>query len=667
MIRGCGKHRAAFVALCAVILGGCGEDPAPIEPSVTSPAAALAEIESGEILDPGIDPGDSHLVTTSVTRTTTIIESAEPFVDPLTGQEVTRLELPEVIDSSRFEGGYDASGTVRLNEYRSGNDSGGIAARVQIIGGVATFYDAFGATVHDTSGPILMEALGSMENVIVTDEAILHADEPVLAEAEADVRTAVARVESPKVREERRGNRLYRTFSLDDAASGSRGERTRGYRRSGDHWVLAEERVQTIQSAGTVAFTTIQTTVYPVVKWKNDKARDDRRRAKRASQESVAQAAVSAPVLASTRVPAASAMAAAEQECLVCAEDGLGDGVSTGVSSTSGMNVVFQHGGFADAGSWYRMDPWISARYPIGRKVRTSLDWRASLESQATTLNGQMLANGGAGYLMIGHSNGGLISRRVGQMETQSGSGPLVNGVIAIASPHLGLPLARNTRTIVIGQLSLYMNSVLMRIGGSCWRREFAWICGSMNDALLTLIPRIVNFAFDAAAPMSNDVRPGSVFLAQLNARHEPFLKYSVEVHSQGAWKFIRMLGDWVCEPEDRCSGNHLQNSMESIYDVLRVCGSNDFARLLKPGLAEKCNNVRWSLSTLNLAYERLTSPNDASDGLVPAKSQAYPSADLDDRAIMRNAKESHVGELKSVTVRDKVNDIIARYRIQPT
>jgi len=673
--------RLAFALVCAAALGGCRDDSATVAPVATTPSAAIAVLESGDLMDPGIDPGDSHLVTTSVTRTTATIESAEPFVDPLTGQEVTRLELPDVIDSTRFEAGYDAAGTVRLNEYHSGNDSGGTAARVQIVGNVATFYDVFGATVHDTSGPILMDALGPMDNVIVTNEAVLLADEPSpVANGEmAAARESDIAGEQSRVREEQRGDRLYRTYSLDDPASDTRGERTRQYRRSGNHWVLVEERAQTIQPAGKLAFTVVQATVYPVVKWKNNEGKDARRREKDAEQSDGRSVAAQRTIFAASRAPARlSAVASrqsdpdvgagsgAEMTCLLCPDVGAGDGVSGGVTSSSGLNIVFQHGAFADAGSWYRMDPWISARYAINRKVKPSLNWRAGLESQATTLNGQMLATSGSGYLMIGHSNGGLISRRVGQMETQSG-GPLVSGVIAIASPHLGLPLAKNSRTTVTNQLSAYLNSVLVLIGGSCWRKEFEWVCGRVNDALLTLVPRIVNFAFDAAAPVSSDVRPGSVYLAQLNTRNEAFLKYSVEVHSQGAWKFLRMLGDWVCEPEDRCSGNHLQNSMESIYDVLRICGSNEIARLIRPGVAEKCNNVRWSLSTLNLAYERLTSPNDASDGLVPAKSQQYPGVAEGDRALMRNAKESHAGELKSGTVRTNLFYLMDRYRIQPT
>ena len=674
--RGSGA-RVALAVACMFVAAGCRDDSTPAAPPTLAGPFALSNAEALTITDPSINVGDTYLVTTSVTRTSTTLESGEPFVDPLTGQQVTRLELPAVVDSTRFEAGYDAAGTVRLTEYHAGNDSGGVAARVEIVGNTATFFDAYGAPVHDTSGAILMEAIGPLDDVIVTSDAVLRADEPLAAaSSSAAPRMGVGRTDQAVSREEQRDGRLYRISSLDDPGAGKRGERTRQYRRSGSYWVLAEERSQISQSVGRMSYSVVQTTTFPVVKWKSNEAKDAARRDRAARRAARGESWV-APLTtrAASTAPArptfqpeesGETIATVPASCLLCASDDGGVIVASGsVTPTNGMNVVFQHGGFADAGSWYRMDPWISARYPISRKVKSSLNWRAGIESQSASLRDQMLGNGGSGYLMIGHSNGGLISRRVGQMEIQAG-GPLVNGVVAIATPHHGLPFAQNSRAAMTSQLSAYLSFPLAQIGGSCWRKEFAWLCPTLNDALLTLVPRIVNFAFDAAAPMTSDVRPGSPFLAQLNARNENFLQYSVEIESQGAWKFVRMAGDWKCEPEDRCSGHHMQNAMESIYDVLRVCGSNFIVRIVKSGLAEKCNDVRWSLSALNLAYERLTAPNDGSDGLVPMKSQKYPGISEEDRIVMRRAKESHVGQLKSSSVREAISTAITRYRKQP-
>jgi hypothetical protein len=262
---------------------------------------------------------------------------------------------------------------------------------------------------------------------------------------------------------------------------------------------------------------------------------------------------------------------------------------------------------------------------------------------------------------VYGHSNGGLIARRAGQMATFT-TAPLVGGVVAISSPHLGLPLALNGRSVVGNVLGAHLQAVITSIGGSCGRREFAWLCEDITDVALTFVPKVVNYAFDAAIPMSAQVRPGSQFLSALNSAPEPFLKYSVEVESQGAWKFVRMLGDWKCNPEDRCSGNHLQNMMESAYEVLRRCGSNEIAKLLSPSISSRCRNVRWSLNNVNTVYERFIAPGDNSDGLVPAKSQAYPGGGVQDRTVLRSARESHVGELKSGVIRENLRILTGKY-----
>jgi len=666
-------------ALCSFVLVACGKEHDPVTGTSTGPTAAIAPLGSAELIDPAIDPADSYLVTTAVTRTTTTVESAEPFVDPLTGEQVNSLTFPDVVDSTRFEAGYDAAGTVRLNEFRSGTDSGGPAARVTIVGNTATFYDRFGAVVHDTSGPILMDALGSMDNVIVTSEAVLRDDSAGVAApasgAEQPVMARAAYSRGPRL--EKRGDRLFKTYLLDDASSGMRGERVRQFRKSGREWVVVDERIQATHTATGFVFNVVETTVYPTVKWKSNKEKDSERRARSARQEAhkprgsevrsrgrpYSLPDALAPRMAEGMSTANANASTVASPCLLCTEE-VDSTPDFGFFSRPTINVAFQHGAFADSTAWFRMDPWLSARFNLARKLKPTLEWRSSLESQSTTLSNQLNADGGSRFLLVGHSNGGLIARRVAQYG-MTAEQPVVGGVVAIASPHFGLPLVRNTRAAVSGLMSGSLRQVLTNVGGSCGGSQFRWLCEGMNDALLTLVPRIVNYAFDQAAPMSRDVTPGSAFTSSLNATPEPFLRYSVEVESQGAWKFVRMLGDWKCNPEDRCSGDHLQNTMESVYDVLRYCGSNEFAKAAKPALAERCRSVRWSLNNLNSLYERLTAPGDASDGLVPAKSQAYPGVLGEDRHVMKKARESHVGELKSVNVRDKLSRVMSRFSSQ--
>ena len=666
-----GGYRALGALAIGLTLAACSEEHARVA-GPRDASTAIAEFESGGLTDPLIDPADSYLITQSVTRTTTTIESAEPIVDPATGNEVTLLTLPDVIDSTRFEAGYDASGLVRINETRSSTDSGSRAVRLLIANNIATFYDETGAVVYDTSGAVLMDVLGSTANLVVTSEAVMRDEEISLAPAPGTptLVASVARSSAAAPSVERRGDRLVKEYRLDDAGAGIVGKRSRQYRRAGDEWVVTDERVETTQSLSGMTFHTVETTVYPTVKWKSNKAADDRRRKLRAAAPVAHDA--SGPLAPMRTTPSRfndNTLAAALQQtiapptCLQCAEDsGAIDPRLVGGTKPV-VNLALMHGAFSDASAWERVAVSMAFNFTVPTRVLPTLNWREDLESQAVQLNNRLLASGATKFLVLGHSNGGLVARRAGQMATVT-TAPLVGGVVAISSPHQGLPLALNTQSVVGSVLSTQLQSVITSIGGSCGRREFAWLCEDISDVALTFVPKIVNYAFDATIPMSSQVRPRSQFLRTLNSTPEPFMKYSVEVESQGAWKFVRLLGDWKCNPEDRCSGNHLQNMMESAYEVLRHCGSNELSKLIAPSVAARCRNVRWALNNVNTVYERFTAPGDNSDGIVPAKSQIYPGAALNDRAVLRSAKESHVGELKSETVRDNVRKFTNNYAL---
>ena len=120
----------------------------------------------------------------------------------------------------------------------------------------------------------------------------------------------------------------------------------------------------------------------------------------------------------------------------------------------------------------------------------------------------------------------------------------------------------------------------------------------------------------------------------------------------------MRLLGDWQCGFDSSCSGNRLQNMMESAYQILRYCGSNEIAKAKLP-FSDKCRDVRWTLNSLDVQYERWTAPGDESDGIVPMKSQAYPGSGPVYRLVKRNAKESHAGELRSARVQGSLVDAV--------
>src|SRR5687768_7585037 len=66
----------------------------------------------------------------------------------------------------------------------------------------------------------------------------------------------------------------------------------------------------------------------------------------------------------------------------------------------------------------------------------------APYDVQRDSLLRVMRQVGGQSFVLIGHSNGGIVSRRAAQVLANESWGK-VRGVITINSPHLGAPLVR--------------------------------------------------------------------------------------------------------------------------------------------------------------------------------------------------------------------------------
>lgn len=672
------------IAAAGISLAGCGD--APTRPD----GLALSTLTSAELIDPLINENDTYLITLSVSETRSTMVSAEPFVDPATGRTVTELELPVIVDSVRAEAGYDASGSVRMSEYLVTNEPGAEPTRIRIAGGVATVSDARTEVVDEVASPILTDMIGNMADIVVTDEAVLYNEQPEsdgLTNPEAVPSAAVSGHQATSTaarvatsRSERRGDRLVRTDDLDDPLSGTKGTRVREFRVSRGAWVLAEERSTTEAISGKVTTRTVETIRYPLVKWASNKQRDEARRTARAGRPSREDGPPSHGFDTIHGLSSIERRYATPDDGSTVDPDGgtdtsgTGSGGGTDTSGTgtqpnpspapNGLNLVFQHDALYTASAWATMQPLVRGRYPAGTTVKPTLDWKKPLESQASTLNQAVLATGATDFLMIGHGNGGLISRRAGQ--NGSGSpGSLVTGVVTIASGHQGLPLAANSRRIVHEQLTSAFTSVLDRMGGSCWRVEYEWLCREIEQAMRRVVPNATEFALDAVlTPMSADVKPESKFLTDLNARPEGFQKLSLEVHSRGSWKFMRMFGDLICEPRTWCDGNTLANVTESAHKTIRACGSNIVVRVLNEHRARKCRNVRQSMSNLNGIYERLTAGADPkSDGLVPGESQKYPGVEEQNRRVIPDSRVSHFGELKDPSVGQRLVELVDRYK----
>jgi pimeloyl-ACP methyl ester carboxylesterase len=75
------------------------------------------------------------------------------------------------------------------------------------------------------------------------------------------------------------------------------------------------------------------------------------------------------------------------------------------------QNVLFQHGIFSDGSTWSRMTGWLNQDFIFGNEVVTTTPSTHHLDEQGQDLENLIQNSAGNNYILIGHSQGGLISR----------------------------------------------------------------------------------------------------------------------------------------------------------------------------------------------------------------------------------------------------------------
>jgi pimeloyl-ACP methyl ester carboxylesterase len=188
--------------------------------------------------------------------------------------------------------------------------------------------------------------------------------------------------------------------------------------------------------------------------------------------------------------------------------------------------VVFLHGFNSSAASWVATATRLQARLEIVAHV-PEMPWWLPYEEQARQLDNAASAIGApANMVMVGHSNGGLVSRVL------STKRPL-GGIVTMGSPHGGALLAERLDDVTTFYLGTgrKLAMLLYMLGASNGTNQFSgiWFSPQMTPVrvavaglglvLQQVLVEVQNqIAPILAAPVLQDMRPGSAALNALNS-----------------------------------------------------------------------------------------------------------------------------------------------------
>lgn len=536
-------HLFASATAIAVLLAGCQDSTAPA--ADLAPGLSAAAV-GGDLRDAGIDRGDTHFGARLVTRTTFGGAASGPEESGMLQVSATS-EVYERYDERYLEGGYGSQGEVRFGVYWDDAVASPEVASIRTVGdqvssynrsgGIigSAFFDAFMAE-NGLPGGSLLDAFFNMSDGgcqvnCTPDLPTGTPDGGIVTQQESgewrEVRTVtspgngeVGAMKTPADRTE-----TVRRYRRMPAATGQSNGRP--------SWRLEEIRHLVTVSTPAGERMTRSETRLEYVRWHRNTGKDaarERAVARRPVPATSAKAPASAP--APTSISAAGPDASIGTASIdIC---GRRSSRVNQVVVAGGTSVIWQHGICSEANTWDGMRPLISSSLQVGRERAFSLTSRDRLDIQTTELEQEVMATGGGSSIVIGHSQGGLIARRLGHRR-----GDLVHGVITMGSPHRGALIA----DVGPEAVSDYVTDAMGRF---CY--------GSSMCRLLTEIGtrrtagEITYGLAGTLVPVIHDVRTNSDFTTQLNSGYEPFLRAGIEVDAGNRWALMRLVGDWTSD-----------------------------------------------------------------------------------------------------------------------
>lgn len=178
--------------------------------------------------------------------------------------------------------------------------------------------------------------------------------------------------------------------------------------------------------------------------------------------------------------------------------------------------------------------------FSLGAIVVTNTRSTDTYDEQSIVQRGDILDSPQQPYILIGHSNGGIVSRRSGH-----DSPHLVRGVITINSPHRGAPAMvwpRGVAKFTLQVFSLGLRGLCTPVRERGCRHREALLSGGILDSIGTplgdyLSPRRVY----------GQMLPDSKFHSDtLNAQPETFTGVSISSVGPMHWIWAQIINDFV-------------------------------------------------------------------------------------------------------------------------
>jgi pimeloyl-ACP methyl ester carboxylesterase len=136
------------------------------------------------------------------------------------------------------------------------------------------------------------------------------------------------------------------------------------------------------------------------------------------------------------------------------------------------QNITLVHGFASDPSTWASAVVYLTNRFPNHPVFTPGYEWTQSLEGGSQTL----LVNNPSNAILIGHSLGGLVSRKYAESNT-------LYGIVTMGSPNNGTNMAGNYEHILAHWA--YTGGAAYLVNQKLWTLQVPWPSNLLVDLVL--------------------------------------------------------------------------------------------------------------------------------------------------------------------------------------
>lgn len=314
-------------------------------------------------------------------------------------------------------------------------------------------------------------------------------------------------------------------------------------------------------------------------------------------------------------------------------------------TNTTGPRVALQHGVLTDACTWgSAYGPNLFQRGTNLRALRVTQTPADELyANQAASLNSQLQATQAGPWVVVGHSNGGVVARKAHALYGAT----RVSGIISMDSPHAGAQITEYHRQFALSATAAAVGTAAL--GSAAWAVQKLGanpVVTAISNAVLKKYGPGLPFVAGGIAPIMLsggqnvflDMQPGPNSAGGLNQPGaEQFNITRVAMFSEAprSWLSVRVACDFLGKDGNKCARNmRIANRLSWATAIAgTIAGLAGWA----PGyaLARGALMVTASATALDKVWKYLVDGGTKGDGIVSLHSQrALPGKTAEVRIV---------------------------------